>query len=56
MTKIHYLDEHRPHLAGNAGCHSCGNEWVAVVPVNADLRTLECPECGSQNSEFEINE
>lgn len=32
-------------------CNGCGNLWVAVYPLGADPKNLECPQCGVQNSE-----
>lgn len=32
-------------------CNGCGHFWVAVYPLGADPRNLECPQCHVQNSE-----
>jgi len=45
MTNIVNLQEHRPHLSGNAKCLSCNHEWIAVAPIGTV--ELECPECGT---------
>ena len=39
------LDEHRPHVTGDAACGGCGHAWVAAVDARADLSSLECPAC-----------
>lgn len=44
MNKVVNLDEHRPHLAGEALCMGCGHRWQAVAPVGA-FKELECSEC-----------
>ena len=43
MGKLISLDEHRPHLSGQALCLVCGYEWIAVAPVG--IMHLECPKC-----------
>lgn len=34
-----------PHLAGEAKCIGCGEEWHAIAPVGTV--TLECPQCNA---------
>lgn len=35
-----------PHLAGEAKCIGCGEQWTAVAPVGTV--SLECPQCGAE--------
>jgi predicted Zn-ribbon and HTH transcriptional regulator len=37
-----------PHVCGPAECLQCGNEWMAVWPL--DCADLECPECQSTDT------
>lgn len=46
---IDYKDLPDPWSHGLAHCDDCGHEWVAVWPLSAD--TLECPACGSTNTD-----
>lgn len=32
-----------PHIAGQARCIACANEWVSVAPIGTAW--LECPSC-----------
>lgn len=44
------LNEHRPHIGGEARCLTCKHEWVAVAP--AGTSQLECPECEAEMGVF----
>ena len=52
MTNVTSLDDHRPHITGQARCSKCKHEWAAVVPESADQGTLTCPECKSYFGAF----
>lgn len=41
-----------PHAAGCAICLECDKRWYAIWPLGADA--LECPRCGSVDTEREI--
>ena len=45
------IDETQPHVTARVQCLVCSREWVAVAPITADLRELECPGCGEFCSE-----
>jgi len=45
MNNVINLQEHKPHLSGNAKCLACDYKWVAVAPIGTV--DLECPECGT---------
>jgi Zn finger protein HypA/HybF involved in hydrogenase expression len=49
-TKVINLDDHRPHISGEARCLACKHEWVAAAPIGTDW--LECPECGTLKGRF----
>lgn len=49
MSKVIFLDAHRPHITGTAVCRNCGNEHVYVAPLQMELGSwlhLECNKCG----------
>lgn len=45
MSKVIYLDEQRPHLAGPCRCLDCKHEWQGVAPVGT--WAMDCPKCGA---------
>lgn len=44
------LDEHRPHMSGEAVCLHCSHKWVGIQPVGA--LAMECPKCGLYKGVF----
>lgn len=47
MSDIINLDDHRPHLSGDAICVACKHQWVGVTPIG--LWWFECPNCRTDN-------
>ena len=46
------INKNKPHFTGLALCLDCKKTWVATVPANTELFSLECPNFGHQNSFF----
>lgn len=46
MSEVVDIKDYRPHRSGEAKCTGCGHKWVAVIAVEDDCGSLECPECG----------
>lgn len=52
-SNLYNLDDFRPGeylFAALAMCLACQKRWVAGVPKETSLFTLECPECHEQKS------
>lgn len=54
MNEIIQLDDHRPDnrkwFVAMALCLECLHKWVATVPEDVRLYSLECPKCKKKNS------
>jgi len=53
MSNIENLDDHRPHITGQAICRDCRYIWQAVAPENTF--DLECPSCHKINGYIDLN-
>jgi Zn finger protein HypA/HybF involved in hydrogenase expression len=53
MSNVTNLDDHRPHITGQAICRDCQHTWQAVAPV--DTFDLECPACHKMNGYIDLN-
>ena len=40
-----WQEEHTPTLQGSAICLSCRHRWRAVMPLEAGVVWIECPQC-----------
>ena len=47
MSDIINLNEHRPHLTGDAICVACKHKWIAFASIGEWW--FECPICGTDN-------
>jgi hypothetical protein len=50
------IDSHLPHRVSEVICVHCGKRWLAVRPITARLKSLECPECTNQGYVIETGE
>ena len=47
MNNVVNIEDHRPHISGEAVCTACASRWQAAAPVG--VWRLECPGCGTEN-------
>ncbi len=40
------IEEGLPHKVSEVICVKCGHRWIAVRPIETQLKELECPNCG----------
>ena len=52
VMSVTVLDDHRPHRAGPAICHSCWEEATIVAPESIDAEWKECGKCGERRVQF----
>ena len=52
---VHDITEGKQHLAAEAKCLACGEEWVAVAEQCEDIVGLECPACHTMRGVFNHN-
>lgn len=50
MDNVVRLDDHRPHLTGEATCLSCDFKWVSAAPLGTS--ELKCPSCKTYKGVF----
>jgi len=46
MAEIFYIENFIPHHPFEAMCVKCFSRWIAVVPDETILKTVECENCG----------
>jgi hypothetical protein len=44
------ITKNLPHGVYHETCHVCGHKVIGVVPLGANLKTLECSACGACDS------
>ncbi len=46
MGDVIYIENYIAHHPFEAMCMNCHSRWIAVVPDEIILKTVECEECG----------
>jgi hypothetical protein len=56
LSGVTKLDDHRPHLAGQAACGGCGYQWTSIIMALSETPMLECPQCSQMLGIISENE